>query len=434
MKRKNIEKIVLVNPPSPFLIDEKVFPNLGIINVGTILKERGMNVEIIDLAGEKKYLDKIKEIALSTNIIGFSSTTPQFYNTFQLNKVAKETNPNLFTILGGAHASAMAYLPLTDPNQEGLKSFDMIFAGEGEGFIIKEGVYKAPLVKNIENLPIPDRSLMDITSYEYYLNGKPTTTLMTQRGCPFSCNFCSGREIEMYKKFRMNSPEKIVKELDYLNKEFGYTSFMWYDDEININIKKLFKLSKLLEKRPYIHRGFVRSDLIHKNPDSVEALANAGFVELCSGVESGSDKILKQSGKRTSVEDNKFAARKIMDSGIRYKSFTMIGHPNETYEDIMKTKKWIQEVRPDGFDITILQPYPGSIIYNKSVPSSTFLGYKYEYNGLYFNKIDFSKNSAFFKGRAGEYESQSRTKTLTSEELIELRDEVEFELKEERKL
>lgn len=363
--------------------------------------------------------------------VGFSSTTPQFVDAYNLCRELKKERPEIKTIIGGAHPSAVYSLLIDgkteDVNVNPLMEFDYIVVGEGDKMDLsnlQKGWNIQELIKDINETPIPDRKLLDINSYKYSLKGKPTTTIVTQRGCPFRCAFCSGRDIEMYRRPRSKTPEKILEELDYLNGSFEFESFMWYDDELNINPKRLIELSELLKNRNYQHRGFICSDLLVKHPETLEALAKSGFVELCSGVESGSERILKAINKRTTPEINAQAAEMIMGAGLTYKAFTIIGHPSETYKDIEKTINWIKQVKPTYFDVTIMTPYPGSTIYNKSIPSKKHKGYTREWNGLYFNNIDFSIQRSVAKGKPGEYSCSVRTDELTSEDLVKIRDDI----------
>ena len=280
-------KIALINPPSPFLINQRVFPNLGLLDLATIQISKNENISVIDLCGSENSEEEIKKIANQFDIFGFSSTTPQFIETYKLHKILKKENPLAKTIIGGAHPSSIYSVIQAgnhdDPNISPLEEFDHIIVGEGEGLnldSLQKGWTVTPVIKNINNLPISDRSLIDLKSYKYFLDGKPTTTLMTQRGCPYSCSFCCGREVDMYRKVRSKSSEKVLEELDYLHNEFGFSAFMWFDDEINVNSSRLLSISKKLQKRNYIHRGFVRSDLLVKHPETLDALVDAGFVEL----------------------------------------------------------------------------------------------------------------------------------------------------------
>lgn len=430
-------KIKLINPPSPFLLDEKVFPSLGLLSVGTALKKHA-DVEIIDLTGEKDLESKLDEHLKFDDIFGITATSAQFNIATKINNYIKKIRPNATTILGGAHANCITEeigksLYRSD-NLKDLDTFDYIVRGEVENNPIK-------LIKNIGTLisskyidlgladlkttPIPDRSMIDIDSYKFQLDGKKGTTILTQRGCPFRCDFCSGRETEMYGKVRQRSPEQIVEEMDYLNSDFGFESFQWFDDEVNVNPSRLKRLAELLKDKNYKHRGFIRSDLMLKHPESLDYLEQIGFVELCAGVESGSDRILKLIGKNTTYADNAKVARMIMDRGIRFKAFAMVGHPSETKKDLEMTYKWMEDVKPTSHDAAIMTPYPGSKLYDQAKRSKIFKGYDWSYKGLYFNKPRFSQESPFHKGTPGQYHSYVRTKKLTGDDILKARIKLE---------
>ncbi len=425
--------IALINPPSPFLIDQRVFPNMGIVRVGTTLRNEGHHVDIYDFSGiNSDKLDFHTKILIKNNYdyYGFSSTTPQFPYTYKLFKKLKLENPKAKTVIGGPHASAISSLRrrgIEDINIKTLDEFDTVFDGEGEDTtnMFKPGWQRAKIEMDIDKLPIPDRSLIDLKSYKYNLLGKPTTSIQTQRGCPYQCVFCCGRDIDMYRKVRTHSPERILKEMDELHDKYGYSSFMWYDDEININPDRLSKLCKLLAKRPYQHRGFVRSDLIVKYPETVNMLKYAGFVKLCAGVESGSNKMLENIGKGITSKENLEARKLIKDAGIHYESFLLLGHPGETLEDVEDTFLWLRDANPDDFDINLVTPYPGSKLYDEATPSKEFKDYAWEYNGLFFNKPDYSKEDSYYKGLDKQSASNIRTKEISNKQYIQLRNELE---------
>ena len=424
-------KVALINTPSPFLTEERVSYNSGIMRVATHLNHDGHDAQIFDLTGDKDFITTMGKIGeLDFDYYGFSATSPQFPSTYKLLKKLKEVNPTAKTIIGGPHASAISTLRrkgIYDTNIKTLEEFDTIFEGEGEDTskMFNKGWVKADLIKKIDTTLVPDRTLMDIKSYKFNLNGQLTTNIQTQRGCPNQCAFCCGRDVEMYNRVRQHSVERIINEMDELHNEYGFSSFMWYDDEVNINQGRLEELCNALSKKPYQHRGFVTSDMMTKYPESAKWLKKAGFVKLCTGVESGSDRILKVIGKRTSYETNLEARKIIGDAGIHYESFLIIGHPSETYEDVRQTVKWIKEANPDDFDINVLTAYPGSKIYDESIPSIKFEGYNWEYKGLYFNKPDYSKEETFYKGLNAKSSSFTRTDQMSEKYIHAKRDKIQ---------
>jgi anaerobic magnesium-protoporphyrin IX monomethyl ester cyclase len=416
----------IINPPSPFLINERVFPTLAPLYLATVWGDS----EVIDLSGisdwkkETKYLTW--EIHPDYDMVVFTGTSAQFHYIYEMNKILKRCG--IRTIIGGPHATAISALRnkgIIDINTKRLEKFDVIVEGEGEFFQDSGKKWQKMPIIDITELPIPDRMHYNMPTYKYEINGRKATNIMTQRGCPFNCRFCCGRDIDMYRISRQRNPESVVAEMDYLSDVFGYNAFMWFDDEININPPRLKEFAKLLKNRDYIHRGFVRNDLIVRYPKTLDYLKDCGFVEVCSGAESGSNRMLEAINKHTTYDMNMKAAKMIMRAGFRHKSFLIIGHPGETEGDVNLTKDWIQVANPDDFDITVMTPYPGSQIYDDAVKSKKFKEYLFKYNGLYFNREDFSKGSHFYKGMPGKYVSPVRTDELTAEDIVRLRDEIE---------
>lgn len=439
------EKIALINPPSPFLLDERVFPNVGLLYVATQMRKDDYDVKVFDFCGDKNYKESMEKIAKDFDVYAFSSTSSQFLYTYELLEILKKNTPRAFGVIGGSHPSSMFSLKrklnlkerLLEPNIKSLEEFDLILEGDGEVSykeIFKQGLkWRKSILGSIDDVPIPAREFYNLNSYHYRLNGQRATTIITQRGCPFDCIFCCGRDMEVYRKSRQHSPEHVAEEMKYLE-NIGYKAFVWFDDEININPKRLEKISDLIKDKKYIHRGFLRSDLLVKHPESLEALIDMDFVELCIGVESGSKRILDLIHKHTTPEINYEATDMIKKKGMRIKTFTIIGHPSETYEDVMKTREWLIKAKPDNLDIAVLTPYPGSPLYDDAKPSTKFKDYKWEYKGLYFNKPNYSKQTAFQKGIPGQYSCFVRTDELSSEQLLRLRDDLEKEIKSKLKI
>ena len=446
------ERIALINPPSPFLINERVMPNLGLLYVATEMSRQGLDVRVFDFCGDPDYRERMRQVALDGfDSYGFSTTTPQFSQAYGLFRILKEHNPNAFAFIGGPHPTSVAPLKrkselegtLMDPNIAKLEEFDLVIEGDGElayAEISKEGPrWRAmPVNRDMDSIPIPNRDFYDIMSYHYRMAGRDATSIITQRGCPFKCDFCCGRDIPSYKISRLTSPKRVLEELDYLNGEFGFTAFIWGDDELNLNKKRMAEMAKLFKNKDYVHKSAARPDLFVKFPETAEMAAEIGFVEICCGIESGSQRILNNIMKGTNVESNLESVELLRRQGILYKAFIMLGHAGETYEDVMMTRQWLLDAKPDFFDTALLQPYPGSIVYDRSVPSTRFEGYGYSYgprpnsppeDRVYLNRPDFSERDSFYKGVPGKFVASTRTEALSAEDYLKLRDELEAEVK-----
>jgi len=194
---------------------------------------------------------------------------------------------------------------------------------------------------------------------------------------------------------------------------------MFYDDELNIVKKRTLELMAEFKKRNFTFRGYIKTNLF--DDETAKAMAEAGAFELSTGVESGSDRILKIIDKQTTYEINKNFVDLCRKYNIKSKAFMMVGLPGETFEDVMLTKKWILDAKPDYFNLGINTPYPGSPEYDQKE--------KYD---LEFGEIDYATETVSYTIGHGlkKWKSWVRTSALSSDELVKLRDDVENECRE----
>ena len=442
-------KIHLIMPPSPFLLDEKVFMSLGVLKIAAVL-EPYYDVNVIDLSGDKDYINTIKQYVNEDALFGITTTTPQLPNVVEINRVLKQYNKRV--ILGGPHVTLInsAYKNEKNKNVIGratksmnqLKNeFDTLVCGDGELAIFKaingDKYVDADDVKSdlflkdeqFDALPFPARHLIDVDSYKFTINGVRGLSLISQLGCPFNCGFCSGRNSPTFRKIRNRSVDNIIKEIDLLYKTYDVKAFMFYDDELNLN-SSIYSLLKELIKYQQQHnvefllRGCIKSELF--NETQADLMSKAGFKKLLVGFESGSDKILKNINKKATKAENTRCIEIAKKYGIGIKALMSIGHPGESNETIQETYDWLLSSKPDEFDVTIITVIPGSKYYDDSVMVEEGI-WKYTTNGdiLYSVEVDNFTQYEYYKGIPGNYNSFVYTDHITREKLVESRDWLE---------
>jgi len=463
MKRRTT---CLIIPPSPFLLDERVFPSLGILKVAASLEERGYLVDVIDLSGFTNYEDIVEEYALShdTMTYGITATTPQMPAAARVARVIRLMSGKAKLIIGGPHPTLVAAAWKSEQKKEFSgratkayyqldKMFDVVVAGDGEDAIFKaiEADFgfvdaddaKSPFFLTNERLnqtPRPARHLIDMGSYRYQIEGHEATTLIAQLGCPFNCGFCGGRQSPMLRRIRMRTTENVVAEVRHLYGLYGYTGFMFYDDELNVNKKMVELMDALSDLQSGLGvdfrlRGFVKSELFTE--EQAVAMHRAGFRQLLTGFESGSPRILENINKRATREQNTRAVEIAKKHGLKVKALMSIGHPGESLETIEETRDWLIQNEPDDFDCTIITTYPGSPYYDNAV--QTQLGgiwtYTYPKSGdtIHSYELDYNEVADYYKGDPdldGGYRAYVFTDSITAEELVVERDRLEREVRE----
>lgn len=435
-------KICLVTPPSPFLLDQRVFPSLGILKIGAVLEQAGYQVDHLDLTGVSNYEEAAKDYNGGATVFAVTTTTPQMPYALRLSKILQGK-----TILGGPHPT-LIHAAAKRGNQRArtaleqlLKEFDCVVAGDGEKAIFTAllaiGLVDADdpksilwqSSKNFTDSPWPARHLLDFNSYHYAVEGKRATSLIAQLGCPFSCFFCGGRNSPMLRQIRSRTSDSIIAEMEYIHSTFGIDACMFYDDELNVN-KGLIELLKKIKETgiDWRLRGFVKSELFTE--EQAEALYAAGFRWLLCGFESGDEKILRNIHKRATREDNTKMLRTAHKYGLKVKALMSVGHPGESEETILATRNWLIEEQPDDFDLTVITVYPGTPYYDESICIGEPI-YRFETNGdaLYSESVDFTKESQYYKGCPGEYKAYVWTDYISREHIVKMRDQVEDQVR-----
>lgn len=452
-----MKKICLIIPPSSFLLDERVFPSLGILKIAAVLKRHSIEVEILDLSRYKNYAEIVGDYIEQNpevSFFGITSTTPQLPATKNIVESIRK-KPNARIILGGPHATltnaahrkeckagisgraTKAMKQLTD-------IFDVIVAGDGEIAIFEALKPDAPKIVDadlvtspmfltndtLNESPWPARKLIDMNSYNYSIDGVSATSLIAQLGCPFNCGFCGGRESPSLRRIRTRTSENIVSEMAFLHKEYGYNGFMMYDDELNVNPKMVELMNQIHQKQRELGvewklRGFIKSQLFTN--EQAQAMYRAGFRWILVGFESGSERILKTINKKATRGENTRCMQIAKRNGLKVKALMSIGHPGESRDTIEETRKWLIENQPEDFDVSLITCYPGTPYYDNAVLYSDGIWlYTHNEDRLFQIEVNFHETAEYYKGDPnGGYKAFVYTDYITSRELVRERNRLE---------
>ncbi len=444
--------ICFITPPSPFLLDERVFVSLGVLKVAAVLERAGHRVEHMDLSGVKNYIEVIESYAGEATTFGITATSPQMPAAWEIGNSLRKRG--LKTTLGGPHVTLVAAARRTGSQRaEGAwhkltDCFDVLVTGDGEKAIFEALMTERGWVdadspklihwntsKDFDESPWPARHLVDVGSYNYFIDGVRSLSLIGQLGCPMSCHFCSGRSSPMLRQIRLRTSGNVVGEMTHLYRTYGIQGFMFLDDELNIN-RQMVELMRGIRKAAedlgieWKLRGFLKSELFTE--EQAEAMYAAGFRQLLIGFESGDPRILKNIQKNATVEENTRCMEISRKYGLKVKALMSVGHAGESEATVLAVRDWLLEVKPSDFDVTIITPYPGSPYYDKSVPNDdgswTFTAKSGD--RLHMDDVDFTTEAAYYKGGIGSYVSHVWTDHIGRADLVRMRDQVEREVRE----
>ena len=366
-----LKKLLLVNVADPWLRDGGDRPSLGTLYIASWLRYTESAIpDVIDLNhdGDDGLLKRLQEF--KPDYIGVSLTTPQYEEAVRIARKVKNEFSEIPIIAGGPHPTSVLRVPKV-PEIMPTDLFDYVITGAGEKTlerICREGLPNQriiygepyPLQKSLDWLPAPARDLVHMEKYNLKILGKKAQPIMTSFGCPYHCTFCSEPIINPI--FKAYSQERVVHEMRELKENWGVEAFIIYDDVYSIDSKRAMAIADLMikEKLDLIYRCTTRATDFVRHPNLLPKLRDSGCVEICIGVESGDDEILKLNDKGMDVETNKKGIKAIKDHGIKCLTYMITGLPGCSYESEAKSWQFIEETEPHEVGWYLLAPFPST--------------------------------------------------------------------------
>ena len=362
------------------------FPPLGLGYIASTLRNSGYSVKIIDCTfiSENEAIQTLS--SLSPRVIGI-------YSMFSM----KHPALRLARLLRGGCDLLVAGGPLpTIYPEEYLDEFDVVCVGEGEEtmldlvrvsqkhadmsnvqgicFKAKDGTSKSQQVittpprapiRNLDSIPLPARDLFENEAYQdYFLRrfGRKETSIITTRGCPFDCDFCS-RPI-FSKNFRARSYQSVVDELCEIA-HLGYDWVWFSDDCFTLNTRRVLEVCEEMRNRHLDLKWECLSRVDTFSLNIASAMKSAGCRRVFFGIESGDDGILKEMRKQINVGDVRRAVDVAVKVGIEAAGFFIVGYPGEDDSTILKTIRLATELPLDYVSFSLPYPIPGTGLYNR---------------------------------------------------------------------
>jgi radical SAM superfamily enzyme YgiQ (UPF0313 family) len=369
-------------------LDEKMgTPPLGIAYIASYLRKYANfdNTIIIDKENPMEVIQKKKP-----DVVGISSVTPEFSKAESLAGRIKDKF-EIPVMVGSSHISSI-------PNN--LRDcFDLGVIGEGEQTVLElvslfenEGSFPVDRLKNIDglvfhegdnlhitntrkqiipldNIPFPARDLLKMK--EYYLQPRRVphipgkiaigTHIMSSRGCPYHCVFCSSASF--WKGIRFHSAEYVVEEIKEVTEKYKINTISILDDLFIADKKRVEEIKELLKKKGLaeeIEFGcFGRTNLI--DDKICKTLKEMNVTSVAFGFESGSEKVLNYLKNGTVTQKNNIDAVRICrENNLGVTGSFMVGNPNETKEDLEATRDFIRNNPIDAASLFITTPLPGT--------------------------------------------------------------------------
>ncbi|EDP97368.1 radical SAM protein [Kordia algicida OT-1] len=244
-------------------------------------------------------------------------------------------------------------------------------------------------MKSLKELPLPNRAAIPVEKYlETWKthHGKSSMTVSTQRGCPYTCKWCS---TAVYgQSYRRRPPEMVAAELKMLKETYNPDSIWFVDDVFSVSHKWIEKFHEEVIKQDAIipFECITRAERL--NDEILQLLKEAGCFRIWIGAESGSQKIIDAMDRRVDVDVVKTAIQKTNELGMETGTFIMVGYPGEDEQDIEETIEYLKAANPTHFTITVAYPIKGTSLYNEIEDKITI---QPEWNTSTDREIDFTR-------------------------------------------
>lgn len=382
--------ILLINPSlSDFsqsdLLSQIIIKTLplGLGYLAGYLLEKGLRVKIID--EQIDFLDEERlqaELAAMDDriIVGMTCYTLHIKRAIEISTAIKKINPSVKVVLGGIHPTVMP-----DEIFECMEHVDLVVRGEGEVTFheVVDAFLNNSDMKDIEGISYRNgsdivhnpsrkqiRELDSLPPFPYHLFRENYReygnfgSLVTSRGCPYNCIFCSQRNMTG-SSFRFLSNERVADKIELLINEYNQDTILFLDDMILANPLRFIRLlDTIIERGLHKKAGFiaqVRGDSI--NEKIISKIKEANFVTLSFGMETGAQRILDLIDKKELVQDNINAIKLANKNGIETSATFIFGLPTETREERLLTARLAREIPLDSARFNIATPYPGTRLY-----------------------------------------------------------------------
>lgn len=384
-------KVLFVNPPqtaSKYKFMGVIAPPLGIAYMAGVLQENNINVEILDASAEDMDFKDVEKELLKRkpDLVALTALTPTIGRALETAQVVKETLPDSIVVMGGYHPTFNFIETLED------KNVDIVIRGEGEyimlnlvqalenqsslhdvkGIVFEDKNSKeivvnpeAPLIQDLDELPFPALNLLPMKKYRLLDMDTHMTTMITTRGCPMQCSFCSSAAMHG-KKIRERSVENIVDEIEYLKTNYDIDTIAFMDDTFTLKKRKVMAICDEILKRNIEIMWGCTSRVDTLDEKLLKKMKEAGCITIFIGVESADQQQLDNMCKNTTIAKIENAFKIAHKLKIRTIASVALGMPGDTKEIMNKTVKFVHKLKPNYAIYSLATPYPGTRFYKEA--------------------------------------------------------------------
>ncbi|MCB1888304.1 MAG: cobalamin-dependent protein, partial [Rhodocyclaceae bacterium] len=354
-------------------------PPIGILSLAAWLERHGHPVQIIDCLGPgaPSGAAACAEAILATRpeLVGFSPTTSGFMDSLDMAEIVKRREPAIRTLFGNVHVSAIGAPLLTH-----FPEIDYLCIGEGEGPLLDlaegraegeidnliyrdgEAIVTNPRrsrIQHLDELPFPAYDKLAGFPHGYHLpmfsyEKRWGATMVTSRGCPYTCSFCDRTVFE--RLYKVNSPEYMIEHMRFLRDRYGVRHINFYDDLFTSHRKRINAFCEQLIERPLGIDFNCAIRTGHTSLEQLRMLKAAGAFMVSMGIESADAGMMARHKTGVTLEQVRETVDLIQQAGLRAKGLFIFGLPGETPETLRATSDFILSLDLDEMNMTKFSP------------------------------------------------------------------------------
>lgn len=377
----------MIHPPCEEEIYQRflglVAPPIGLAYVAAALENDGHEVMIIDMPAEAKDVDEVKEDIerCRPDVVGVYCATYRVNHANEVINTAKEVDASIKTLMGGPHASLLAEDCMKNEN------LDVVVCGEGEvtmpelirawesdgnlakvkGIVFRvsrnQGIVRNPPreLADVDSLPYPARHLLPMDKYRLFGTFK-LGTMISSRGCTFGCHYCSVAAI-YGRRWRPRSAERIVDEMEHLQKNYDIDVLTFMDDNFDLDKKRVMMLCDEIRERDLDILWGYQSASVIKDEEMLKKLRNVGCRILTYSIETSSRKSIDVMKKKINMQQVRDVFQISKELGMIRIANIILGLPGETKKDVEESIELARALDPEYALFFLPTPYPGTKFY-----------------------------------------------------------------------
>ncbi|MBI4744158.1 MAG: radical SAM protein [Actinobacteria bacterium] len=393
-------KILIINPPASNGIKyiregrceqrlssfQYVMIPISLPSIAAVLRKNGFSVTIQDCIADNQSIDHVKnQIKLhQPQLVIINTSTATFNNDKTTIKAMKELSDAHIAAIG-THVTA---LPEKSLNQSELNSvirrepeltaLELAISlrdnkdlknVQGISYKSKNGTINnpdRPFMENLDDLPYPARDLVSNQKYTMPLSNKPYTLLISSRGCPYDCIFCTANQY-YGKKLRLRSPKNILNEIEEIIEKHNIYDIAMWSDTFTLNRNFVVEVCEEILRRGLKFNWMTNSRVDKIDPELLKLMKKSGCWIISYGVESGVQEIIDNIKKGTNIDQTRNAFKWSKEAGVETTAHIVLGLPGDTKETIQQTIDFIIKLDPDYTQFYCAIPFPGTEFYQMAI-------------------------------------------------------------------